>query len=206
MSQVNRAPSPCVGEVFGTLTFVREGARQKGRRTAICRCPCGDERPYLLGNLKRGLTKRCNICKLANTQGPPTTHGMSGKPEYQTYHRMLRRCYDKNDPKYGDYGGRGIQVCDRWKSSFENFFQDMGLKPAGTSIERRRNNEDYSPDNCEWATTKTQARNKRTTVFLTVRGETKKLAEWADETGQSLDKLRLRMQRGWPPERIVDTP
>lgn len=83
---------------------------------------------------------------------------------------MLKRCNNKNDPHWPNYGGRGIRVCERW-TDFSNFLSDMGEKPLGTSIERLDNDRGYEPKNCVWATNDTQARNKQTTRYVTVCGQ-----------------------------------
>ena len=83
-------------------------------------------------------------------------------PEYVTWVNMISRCYNPDNVEFHRYGVRGIAVCQRWRDSFEAFLADMGKLPGPTyQIERRNNDQDYGPDNCEWATRKQQARNRR---------------------------------------------
>lgn len=82
-------------------------------------------------------------------------------PEYRSWRKMRRRCMDPKVVGYKNYGGRGIQICERW-NDFSAFLTDMGPKPTPThSIDRINNNGDYEPANCRWATRSQQRRNKR---------------------------------------------
>jgi hypothetical protein len=76
---------------------------------------------------------------------------------------MLDRCYVKSNGSYVHYGGRGIAVCERWRTSYQNFLADMGRKPTGYYIDRKDVNGNYEPSNCRWVTVTESNRNKRTT-------------------------------------------
>ena len=87
---------------------------------------------------------------------------MSKEPIYSSWLAMKRRCINTNNPRYADYGGRGIKICERWVDSFEKFFEDMGdTYSSGLELDRIDVNGDYSPENCRWATKSTQSFNTR---------------------------------------------
>lgn len=97
---------------------------------------------------------------------------------YNSWHGMMRRCYNPKHSFYQDYGGRGIKVCKEWKD-FHKFLVDM--KPTWKkelTLERINNSADYSKENCCWATRKEQANNRRNNRFITYNDETKTLAQW----------------------------
>ena len=124
---------------------------------------------------------------------------------------MVARCYNPKVVKYHCYGGRGIKVCDRWMEpngqGFLNFLADMGPKPrAGYSIEREDVNGDYCPENCIWATTDVQARNRRNTIYLTALGKTQPMVTWIEETGINRGTLRDRLKNGWSHHDALTTP
>jgi hypothetical protein len=105
---------------------------------------------------------------------------------------MLSRCRNPKHPRYADWGGRGIEVCERWLN-FQNFFADMGDKPPGTSLGRQDNDGNYEPGNCRWETPAQQGANTRN-VKLTpiVVSEIKRLSE----TGLSMTAIGEQLKMG----------
>lgn len=115
---------------------------------------------------------------------------------------MRDRCTRRTHKNWGDYGGRGIGVCERW-NRFQGFIADMGQPPAGATLERRDNARGYEPSNCYWATRKQQARNTRRSILITHAGRTQSLAAWAEELGANYWTLYTRHKKlGWPAERL----
>jgi hypothetical protein len=114
---------------------------------------------------------------------------------------MIRRCYYRHHPSYANYGGRGIEVCERWVD-FGAFVQDMGDKPSPAhSIDRIDNNGNYEPSNCRWATIRTQSYNKRNNRFIRYQGTLTSVMELSARLGISYSALYGRIQKGWPEER-----
>jgi hypothetical protein len=119
---------------------------------------------------------------------------------------MKSRCFNKNDPAYKNYGGRGISMCESWVLSFEEFFLHMGPRPSSKhSIDRYPdNNGNYDPGNCRWATDIEQANNKRNNFMIAVDGETMTASGWSLRTGISQKTIKLRIVRyGWTPREAV---
>lgn len=127
------------------------------------------------------------------------------KEEYRAWRNMRQRCLNPKVPNYHRYGGRGITICEQW-GSFEVFLEDMGRKPSKErSLERRDNNEGYSPSNCYWASQEQQDNNKERTIRLEYDGKSLSLAQWAKVTGMSYDHIRSRYRMGWDMESMIRT-
>lgn len=114
-------------------------------------------------------------------------------PLHSTWASMKTRCYDKNARAYRFYGARGIRVCNRWRTSFDAFVEDMGSGYVkGLTLDRIDSNGNYEPANCRWATPKQQANNTRRNVV--VNGKT--LMQLSEETGISYGALHDRYRHG----------
>lgn len=116
---------------------------------------------------------------------------------------MKTRCNNPNSDNYDRYGGRGIFVCDEWKS-FEPF-KEWALKNGykdGLQIDRRDTDGNYEPGNCRWVTPKENSNNKSNNKFYTIGGVTKTYSQWAEEIGISKSTFKQRLDHGWKPEEM----
>ena len=201
------------GQRFGRLTavqFLRLQMRANGYRSAIwlCRCECGNSAEVDGNKLRSGHTQSCGCLQKERTSAARRTHGMSGTATYEIWAGMIKRCENARSKAFPNYGGRGIKVCRRWRSSFEAFLEDMGPRPSCRhSIDRIDGDGDYELGNCRWATAKQQARNLRTNRLLTCQGQSKTLAEWAEERRIHRTTITRRIDfYGWSEEQAILTP
>ena len=135
-------------------------------------------------------------------------------------HKWLQitdRCYREKCKSYKNYGGRGIEVCNEWRSDYKAFYDwsmANGYKEEQTaggvnilSIDRINNDGNYEPSNCRWVTPKQNSNNTRFNRLLTLNGETHTMSEWSDITGISQTTLSYRIHRlGWNDEQVLTTP
>jgi len=186
------------GNVYGKLTVI-EFSHVKSEIYWRCRCECGNATLVAGSKLRRGSTQSCGCNR--ETQG-----GGHGTPEYRSWREMKRRCYNSSYREYHLYGGRGIAICDRWRTSFTNFLADMGPKPSPLhSIDRLDNDGNYEPDNCRWTTPMEQGQNTRKARLLTHNGKTLSIRAWARKLGIAHQTLISRLAKGWPPEKVFSS-
>lgn len=173
----------------------------------LCRCNCGNHVVVVGQCLRRGDSKSCGCLKGERGRAALVTHGLGKPSEYAIWQSAKARCFDASSHNYPRYGGRGITMCDRWRNSFANFLSDMGPRPSKHhSIERLDNNQGYTPDNCCWATTSQQARNRRSNRMLTYQGVTQPAVVWAEQNGIPHKTLLNRIYRGWTVEKAIEVP
>jgi hypothetical protein len=173
-----------IGRKFGRITPL--GFLGLGSHGAkwLCRCDCGAFSIVTASKLLLGSTISCSCYRRNRLGNENRTHGQSHSKLHSLWGGIHSRCYNPKVKRYSDYGGRGIRVVERWHS-FENFRDDVGVRPEGMTIERIDNNGDYGPDNFRWATRQEQSYNKRNNRLVTHNGETKCLAEWIVLSGLS---------------------
>jgi hypothetical protein len=207
----SNAVKPVIGEKWGRLTVIEDGGRgHRGQAMVVAECSCGSRGQYSLTALRRGSTKSCG-CLKADGSTAYATHGHTRKgkptPTYLTYWNMLARCTNPKSDHWHSYGGRGIEVCERWLKSFENFLSDMGECPPGLTLDRKEVNGNYEVSNCRWATDDEQANNKRTSHFVEFNGERLTVSQWAERLGIKVNALYARLNtRKWPIEKALTTP
>jgi hypothetical protein len=176
-------------------------------RKWLCQCDCGNLVEVFTDNLTRGHTRSCGCKKGEMTADALTRHGKADSKVYNCWRNMKNRCYNSQSKDYPEYGGRGINVCDRWLESFANFYADMGDPPTPHhSIDRKDVDGDYFPANCRWVTPDTQA-NKGTFTKA-------KNTPWLN--GQRSKAFRMngygsvwrgfagRLKRPWKSRRVFD--
>lgn len=204
--------SNLIGLRFSRLLVESRGPNTKhGTARWHCKCDCGESRLISARSLVAGKTRSCGCLQaesrmLGSSKGWfKPTHGQCGYPkkgrapalEYTSWAAMKNRCNNPNAADYGLYGGRGIQVCDRWNSSFEDFAADMGPRPSRRhTIERIENDLGYFPGNCYWATPLEQANNRRGNLTFEVGGVTLTVAQLAKRAGLQPTVVYWRLRRG----------
>lgn len=125
-----------------------------------------------------------------------TTHGMRHSPLYIVWRNMKTRCEKATNRQYKDYGGRGVTICSEWHdaSTFLKWALENGYR-EGLVIDRTNNNGDYCPENCRFVDRKTNMRNRSNTVFLTLAGERRSVAEWCEILRVKDDTARHWLRR-----------
>lgn len=187
------------GKRYGRLVVLfKNGKTKSGNSRWDCICDCGNQTNVIGSLLVNGETQSCGCFRVEASRERGTTHNMSRHRLYHIWNGMQERCYRATNPAYPNYGGRGIGVCDEWRSNFEAF-RDWALSSGyadDLTIERDNNNGYYSPDNCRWATMKEQSNNRRSNIIFEINGVSKNATQWAQVYGVNPKRLHEALRSG----------
>ena len=177
--------------------------------TLLCRCDCGN---FVYVRTTDFNTSKTRSCGCWHDQNAKTLnrfcykHGDTGTRLYNILWGMIRRCYNKNDQNYPNYGGRGIKVCDEWYTPddhtigwlrFKEWAYSNGYNDS-LSIDRIDVNGDYEPSNCRWVNSKTQSENTRINHRITLYGKYISTTEFAHKIDMfRSDRIPSRIHNGW---------
>lgn len=195
------------GKRFGRLEVLERIGTKNSSPYWKCKCDCGNYTNASNANLKSGNVISCGCHRVESAQ----THGLSKTRIYRIYSGMKSRCLNKNYHAYKHYGGRNIKICNEWlgENGFQNFYE-WSMKNGyadNLTIDRKDNDNGYSPDNCRWVTQEIQARNKRSNLLIEYNGETKSLIEWSKELNIPYNILNDRITAlKWDAEKAFTKP
>lgn len=201
---------------FGKLVVVAPSKPKNNETMWECKCDCGNITIVSTSNLRANRILSCGCLKLQRLLERSTTHNQRHTHLYEVWKSLRQRCNNPKHASYYNYGGRGIAVCDEWNKSFQAFYdwsyangystenqKDEKLK---LTIDRINNDGNYEPSNCRWVDRKTQARNMRTTKFITFKGQTKSIPEWCELYGINRNSFDVRIKCGWSIEDALTKP
>ena len=201
-----------IGQRYGSLIVIEDKGIQTNENGYnyhcwLCKCDCGNVIIAKTPTLNNGRTNNCGCLTSKKLSESSTKHGMSESRLNGIWRKMKDRCNNPNCSSYKNYGGRGIKVCEEWQT-FEPFYIwaiNNGYS-EDLSIDRIDVDGNYEPSNCRWADSKTQGNNTRRNHYLTYKGETKTLTEWAEIIGINRNTLNERIKSKWTIESALETP
>lgn len=218
MSQLKYSEESYIGQKYGMLTVIGIECQKKyGFNQTVwkVKCDCGKEKMVNPYKVVIGESKSCGCYrqKRSKETHKKFKHSISENERlYGIYSGMKKRCFNKKDLRYKDYGGRGITMCDEWTNSVDGFdrFVEWAFSHGyddNLTIERIDVNGDYCPENCKWITLQEQTLNTRNTVWVDYKGEHIQLYKLCERLGLKYDAIHGRIQdRGWDVERAIETP
>lgn len=193
------------GQTFGRwIAIHQDGNNSRGGALWHCRCKCGTVRTVLGQDLRSGKSTSCGCAKAETAGLLRRTHGASGSRLYNIWKGMRARCNNPNNPRYDNYGGRGITICDDWNrfQLFAAWAASVGYRD-GLSIERMDVNGNYEPDNCMWAGAAVQSANRR---FVKKAPDGELWWHKARRNGITRPAYQWRLDQGWPLKLAVTWP
>ena len=199
-----------IGQRFGRWTVIESTTpytwRTRVRDRFICRCDCGTVRAVIGTAMRNGSSHSCGCLTRERSRNKHTKHGRYQTPEYKVWQAMIARCFNPKNPRFDDYGERGISVCEEWRD-FRAFHRDMGDRPSPIySLDRIDNARGYEPGNCKWSLPHQQMTNRRCTRFVDVGDRKIPLADLAIKHKIPANTLRFRILKGWPLSEALNKP
>lgn len=194
------------GKRFGRLTVIEATKNSQGEKVWKCQCDCGNISFLKTRELNSGNTKSCGCLQKEKAREIKTKHGFHGERLYRIWCNMKSRCSNPNTPAYKNYGGRGISVCEEWKSSYVSFREwcmNNGYNEELT-LERKDVNKGYEPDNCTFISKRDQPKNTRRCHFVMYKGEIKTLTEWSRKLNFGRKNFRNKRNMFASDEETID--
>lgn len=202
------------------LTFIIQTVKQSGnwkkkekqiQAQAIYLCDCGNIIEVYTAKVKNGHTRSCGCIRKEEQY---KVHGLNNHRLQHIFYNAKRRCYDKKNQYFSDYGGRGVFICDEWlqnpikfvKWGLQNGWEpgldlDKDIKSKSLGLEIPR----YSPETCQFITRLENANNKRNNVKFSCNGKTMTIPQWGREVGIKHGTIRNRIFKlGWSIEKAIE--
>ena len=207
-----RKAKDLTGLVFGRLRVTANlglngNGKARKRTTYLCQCECGKEVEVSQNSLTGGNTKSCGCLFRDTLVERNKTHGCSDTKLFKLWAGMISRCEIPSATGYARYGARGITVCERWRKSFVDFALDVGPRPSPRySLDRIDGSAGYNPENCRWATRKTQIYNSSVVHLISLGEVTASLSDWARAAGLNVGTFLSRVKAGWEFEDAITRP
>lgn len=204
------------GVKIGSLVPIDFEYRKNKHKFWLCECDCGNSVVVREDRLRNHKTTNCG-CSRVYLGDLVRTHGLSNSRLENIYRNMIRRCYSKSNNRcFKNYGARGIMVCEEWLApapqgflNFYNWALENGYSDE-LSIDRIDVNGNYEPENCRWATSQEQGRNRRNTFRICIDGKTLSLLDAYENFGNkqvTYTTVKSRIEfYGWDPLLALTTP
>lgn len=196
------------GQRFGRLTVIGIKPTETRKTYWICQCDCGNLKTVRSDSLQCGAVRSCGCLKKeqndinlnqsdAKKKFIASGHKVGGTRLYQIWQGMRARCYNQHNSSYHRYGGRGITICEEWRTDFYSFY-NWSMSNGYTddlTIDRKDTNGNYEPDNCRWTTQKEQANNRNSNIDITIGNSTRSLLEWCEIFDLDYSTINARYNR-----------
>ena len=186
------------GQRFGMWTVLKLFEKKKEGTYWTCQCDCGNVSNVHGGNLVAGRSKNCGCQKGKQVALRCAKHNGSRTRLYSIYNGIKARCFNKNNPAFYRYGGRGITMCEEWRNSFDSFKKwsyDNGYDEK-LSIDRIDVDGNYEPNNCRWATPKEQGNNTRKNISFQIENQKVNLSQLCNEANMKYSTVYYRIKHG----------